>query len=354
MDRFLSKRGQQNSENELTRLGPAVCVLGGSGIGKTWFVKRALGDYLELTPEILKCKQDTIEFLDKLRGTSYHVLIDEYECVADLVGLREIKSPPTSGLFVVTSQIPVKFNFEIKTWEFPVKTPHEIHLIFPHASPRFIAKCKGDIRSVVQSLQFTSDFRDDFENPKNFVHSILKINSNVNPLHYLGRPIHEPGNVSSIIHENYVDSKGRLDVISEQLSQADVIETRIYAGDWDLLPYFNLLGCILPSLEINHTIKTTIRPGSTWTKYQNMCMREKKIKSISNRVGRSPLCLDSLLLIRSHLEHGNLEPFLEYGLEASDLDVLNHLSPIHKIKPKTLSYLKKECAAMRASQLMSL
>ena len=174
----------------------------------------------------------------------------------------------------------MKFDFEIKIHELLPKTPDEIKVLFPTADPEIINSCKGDLRIVEQSLRCSSDARDDFQSPRDFVVSILQRNSNVNPVDYLGHPIQEPGNVSSIIHENYVDSKGRLDVISESLSWADVIETRIYEGEWDLLSYFNLSGCIVPAREINHTLGTNLRPGSTWTKYQNMCMREKKIKAM--------------------------------------------------------------------------
>jgi hypothetical protein len=156
-----------------------------------------------------------------------------------------------------------------------------------------------------------------------------------------------------MIHENYVNSKGRPEIIMDHLSQADLVETRMYAGDWELFQYFNMLGCILPACEINHTLSSNIRPGSTWTKYQNMCMRQKKINAISTKIPRKPLCLDSLLLIRSYLEKGVVEPFLEYDLEPSDVDVLNHLSPLRKIKAKELSSIKKECAARRANRKTS-
>jgi hypothetical protein len=287
--------------------------------------------------------------LNKIKGTDKNVLLDEYECVTDLIGIREIKEPPTKGLFIVTSQVPVKFDFEIHIHEFPVKTPEEIQVLFPTADPHVVSTCHGDLRIVTQSLRCVSDWRDEFPGPREFLVSILSRNSHGNPMDYIGCPIQEPGNIASIIHENYVNSKGRPEVIMDQLSQAEVIETRIYSGDWDLFPYFNLWGCVLPACEINHTLGANLRPGSTWTKYQNMCMREKKIQAISNKIPGRPLCLDSLLLIRAHLENGNYEPFIEYGLEPSDVDVLNHLSPLKKLKAKALSSIKKECAARRCS-----
>jgi hypothetical protein len=350
MDRYLSKFIQQKSEPEFTKLGPAVCVLGKSGIGKTWTVKKALSPCIEITSEILKSKQETIDFLNKIQGTENHVIIDEYECIHDLVGLREITRPPTNGLFVVISQIPVKFDFEIATYNFPVLEPPAIKALFPDAKDEVIAKCGGDLRWVRQSLTFKSDDRDDFQGPREFLISLVSRTSNVNPADFCGHPIQEPGNIASILHENYIDSKGDHAMIASQLSVADVVESKVYGGDWELLPYFNLWGCILPAVEIKHTLSNNLRPGSTWTKYQNACMRAKKISDMSTRIPHQNLCLDSLLLIRSQVEKGDFSNFFEYSLGPSDLDVMNHLSPLTKLKAKTISSLKKQCAANSASK----
>lgn len=349
MDRYLAK-GAQKTKHEFTKFGPAVCVIGKSGIGKTWTVRKELMPCIELTPDILKSKQDTIDFLNKIHGTESPVIIDEYECIHDLVGLREITGPPTNGIFVVISQIPVKFSFEMKTYDFPVPTPEIIKSLFPDASDQVIATCGGDLRRVRQSLTFKSDARDDFMGPKEFIAGLVCRSGSENPSKYIGHPIQEPGNIASILHENYPDSKGRPCVITNQLSVADVIETRVYAGDWDLLSYYNLWGCILPATEIAHTLSKNLRPGSTWTKYQNMCMRHKKIQLISNRVPRQSLDLDALLLIRSQIEKGDFETFLDYELEPTDIDVLNHLSPLNKLKAKTISSLKKQCAEAVANR----
>lgn len=350
MDRYLSKSVGQKSEPEFTKLGPAVCVLGKSGIGKTWAVRKALMPCIELTSDILKSKQDTIDFLNKIHGTESHVIIDEYECIHDLIGLREITKPPTNGLFVVISQIPVKFDFEIVTYNFPVLGPDAIKALFPDAKAEVIDSCGGDLRWVRQSLTFKSDNRDDFQGPREFLISLVSRTSKVNPAAFCGHQIQEPGNIASILHENYVDSKGDLAKIADYLSIADVVETRVYGGDWELLSYFNLWGCILPAAEINHTLSNNLRPGSTWTKYQNACMRAKKISDMANRIPHQNLCIDSLLLIRSQVEKGDFRTFFEYGLGPSDLDVMNHLSPLNKLKAKTIASLKKQCVENSASK----
>ena len=151
--------------------------------------------------------------------------------------------------------------------------------------------------------------------------------------------------MASILNANYVEApvKSRLDLalIADYFSQADVIEDRVFSGSWDLLPYFNLFGCILPAVAIGHTLKPPLKPGSTWTKYQNICMRNKKIKLMSRRVPRMDLDLDALMLLRDRAEAGDYEILREYGIQPQDVDVMSHLSPLRKLKPKTLSTIKK-------------
>jgi hypothetical protein len=343
MDRYFNKPAHKK-EFEFTKVGPAVCVLGKSGIGKTWTVHQALDPCVEITSDILKSKQATIEFLEKIRGTSISVIIDEYECVHDLVGLKEIKAPPTSGLFVVISQVPVKIEFEIQVYEFPVPTFEQVKKIVPDATDEAILKANGDLRAVFQSLAFKSDDRDLFPGTKEFISNIVSKNKTENPCDYIGAPLSEPGNIAAIIQANYIYSSGRTDVISEQLSMADVIDSMVYAGDWNMLPYFNLFGCILPAYEINHSLGSELRPGETWTKYQNMCMRSKRISTMCNKVPHCPLDMDALLLIRDYIEKdcdGAVRLMREYGFTPQDVDVLNHVSPYRKIKAKTLGTLKK-------------
>jgi hypothetical protein len=348
MDRYF-KRPQQKSSHEFTKLGPAVCVFGKSGIGKTWAVHDALDPCIEITAEILRSKQETLQFLDKIHGTNISVIIDEYECIHDLVGLREITKPPTNGIFVVISQIPIKFDFEIAIYDFPVPDEETIKGLFPAATDEVIRKSKGDLRFVIQSLAFKTDEKDEFQGAKDFIESLVSNKSSVNPCKYIGHPVHEPGNVSAILHENYVDyKKCDIEAITRHMSDALVFEEAIYKGNWDLYPYYNLMGCILPAVEIGHTLKPPLRPGSVWTKYQSACAREKRLKTVAQRVPGKHLSMDEILMLRDYAEHGNIEILKEYGLKSQDLDVMNHLtydiktSLRSKIKVRNLSALKKE------------
>ncbi len=342
MDRFLTKNVGQKNDFEFTKLGPAVCVLGKSGIGKTWTVTRALQPHVELTAEILRSRQTTVDFLSKIEGTETHVILDEYECVQDLIGLNEITKPPTNGIFCVVSQVPVKFSFEIVTWEFPVPTAETIRRIVPDATDQVIAMAKGDLRFVIRSLNFAGDAPDDFQGPREFVTDLVSVYSRSNPVDYIGQAVQEPGNVASILHENYVDSKTCDHALTADFfSSADLFETKVYAGDWELFPYYNVFGTILPAATIGHTLRPPLRPGSTWTKYQNMCMRTKRISLMASRTPGKTLTLDELLVLREYAEHGIYEPLRDYQFQKQDIDVLNHLSPLRKMKARTVAVIKK-------------
>jgi hypothetical protein len=350
MDRFLSTKPLHIFEHEFTNFGPAVCVLGKAGIGKTWTVHRALDPCIEIGPDILRSKQDTIDFLDKIRGRRTAVIIDEYEAIHDLVGLREIREPPTAGLFVVVSQIPVKFDFKLNVYDFPAPSPERIREIVPDASDDVIRAAKGDLRWVIQATNFNSDLMDDFRGPKDLINMMVMTRSDFDPARLLNEPVPEPGHMSSILHENHTEGRGRPEEVMELLSQSAILEDKIYDGNWDLLPYFNILGIVMPAIEIGHTISKPLRPGSSWTKFQNGCMRAKRIQAMMNRIPGRPLTMYSLLMLRSYAETGSPEAvglLREYAIGPADLDVMNHLSPFRKIKPKTLTFLKK-CLATSA------
>lgn len=322
-----------------------MCVVGKTGIGKTWAVRDALGSFIEITPDILKSKQDTIDFLNKIRGTDMSVILDEYECAVGLIGLKEITEIPTSGMFIVISQIPVKFDFEIVIYNFPIPTHENIKRIVPNASDQIIDAADGDIQWVIQATNFKSDFKDDFHGPREFLGSLVSRTSDTDPCKFIGYPLIEPGNMASILNANYLDSPTvKYENVTEMFSQADIVDVLIYAGGWELLPYFNFWGCILPSIEIGHTLGSNLKPGSSWTKYQNMCMRRKKIRAMYERVPQTKQDLDGILLIMDYIEKEqpkSIELMREYGFLREDIDVLNHLSPLRKLKAKTVCQIKK-------------
>ena len=341
MDRFV-KKPTHNFEHEFTKLGRAVCILGKSGIGKTWTVHNALDPCIELTAEILSSKRSTLSFLERIQGTNISVVLDEYESVQDLVGLREITGPPTNGLFFIVSQIPVKFDFQIHTYHFPVPSEKDIRRIVPGVSDEVLKKCRGDIRYAIQSLTMHSDDKDEFQGAKDFIESLVSKKSDVNPADFIGHSVHEPGNVTAILHENYPDSRTCQPAdIMDSLSESMIFESKIYAGSWELYPYYNFLGCVQPAVQIGHTLRPPLRPGSVWTKHQSACARAKRLDALAQRVPGKRLSMDEIFLLHTYARKGDIDVLKEYQLTTQDLDVLNHVSLYNKIKPKDLAALKK-------------
>ena len=295
-----------------------------------------------MTPDILSSKRSTINFLERVQGTNLPVVLDEYESVLDLVGIRELTGPPTNGPFVVVSQIPVKFDFEIATYIFPVPDDDAIRKIAPGVSDAVLKKCKGDVRYAIQSLMIKSDDKDDFQGARDFIESLVSKKSDVNPVDFIGHAVHEPGNVTAILHENYINSKTCDPAkVMDSLSECMIFESKIYAGNWELYPYYNLLGCIIPAVHIGHSLKLPLRPGSVWTKHQSACARAKRIEALSQRIPGKRLSMDEIMMLHMYAEKGNIGILKEYEIKPQDLDVLNHLSLYHKIKPKDLAALKK-------------
>lgn len=346
MDRYLNKRPQILKQN-FTELGQCVCIVGKSGIGKTWAVNQAFGGYyIELTAEILKSKQTTIDFLERIQTSPVPVVLDEYESVSDLVGVREIIKPPSKGQFIIVTQVPLdhKFPFEIKTYEFPVPTVEKMKELFPDAPESLMIESRGDLRYVIRGQMFDTGKPDEFKSPREFVTDLVSKYTKINPVKYLGHPVQEPGNMVSILQENYLDAKG-IDVtkVADLLSDASLIENKMYEdGRWDLMHYYNLLGCVAPAAAIGHRLDPAkMRPGQIWTKHQNMCMRAKKLSSFSNRNHNLKLDHQALLLLRDYAEKGNLELLREYKFDTKDIDVLNHISPLRKLGPKLVAAIKK-------------
>jgi hypothetical protein len=346
MDRYLNKRPQILKQN-FTELGQCVCIIGKSGIGKTWAVNHAFGGYyIELTSEILKSKQGTIEFLERIEHSNSPVVLDEYETLSDMIGIREILKPPTKNYFIIISQIPLehKFPFEIKTYEFPVPTIESMKALFPWATESILQESRGDLRYVIRGQTFETDKPDEFKSPREFVTDLVSKYTKVNPIKYIGHPVQEPGNMVSILQENYLDAKGvDLVEITSMLSDANLIENKMYEdGQWHLMHYYNLMGCIGPAMAIGHRLDPDkMRPGQLWTKHQNMCMRAKKLSSFSCRISNVKFDNQALLLLRDYAEKGNMELMKEYKFDAKDIDVLNHISPLRKLGPKLVAAIKK-------------
>jgi hypothetical protein len=349
MDRIikLAREKRPGADADLERIlndNRIVYIYGPSGIGKTWDVMNIINPCISIDAEILKSKQATKDFLEKARTSPRPIVIDDFESMDDLIGVRELSD---KDHLVIIGNFPLKLDLPAYVYSFPKKTHKQLSdIAASYGIPvdeidEIVKKCDGDIRYITNG---TTDERDVFWTPKDFVRSLISVGGHRNPSDFIGHQIEEHGHVMDMIHDNYIDGKGDPVEILECLSIATVLDNIIYSGRWDLMPYFSAESCIRPAMLIGHTTPSNIRPGSMWTKFSNQCMREKKVRAMTTRVAHQNLDVDSLMVLRNYFEKGeNLNLIHEYKLEPADFDVMNHLFIMRKLKARTISTLKKHC-----------
>ena len=325
MDRFLTVKSEKPQSPCDATFAPGLltCVHGKPGIGKTTLVKQKLGHCIFLDPEVFKTRQGTLDMFERLKYSILPIVIDDWESVCDLIGTREIEGAISSkSPTVVIAFTPIKFSNQTVFHE-----------------------CKGpDLRREKLDV-YGNAAPDDFETPKDYVHRLLRGDwKNVN----IGDVTHEHGHVWSIVQENYPDRvNGNLDTlvqISNLMSDADILDTKIYDHfEWGtVMPLFTIISCIQPC-KLMKPMNKVPRTGSLWTKYQNICMRRKKLETMfrrSNLLTRD--ALDSV--IRLQFLKGDYSACREYHLEPSDIDVLGHI--IGPFKASVISQAKKATSSV--------
>lgn len=345
MDVFLShvKKNGSNSHG-LFKPETVTCVYGKPGIGKTYMVTHELPHHVIVDHTILKSRQGTIDFFERLRYSTAAVIIDDWEGVCDLIGIHEIKGVISKGPLVIISHTPVELTPETIMYEKPVLTRDQLIKLAPtHPNVQVLAdKCRGDVRAFLQSLTHVSDSRDTFKTSREIVDDLVTCKD---PIKYIGQTLHEHGYVWNMIQENYIDAK-RIDIetcaqISDALSLAEMLDQKIYAdGAWDtLMPYFIIEGCVVPCQLMNQRLGSAkLRAGSMWTKFQNACMRRKKIRE-------TKLEREELQVVRTYIEKNDYSMLDMYKLDAASVDVMNHLVIGQKLKPKVVELAKKHVRA---------
>lgn len=321
-----------------------IYVCGKSGIGKTFTIKRCFPDAIHVPPEILKSKQPTVEFFERMACTDRPVIIDDYDAVDDNIGLREITGPVSQGPLIVIGNKSHSLDGKPYVYEFPHMDISDImKLVKSPKSERAAIVCQGDIRRFFQIVLFDSDEPDIFQTPKQVLESFVCKKGKENPVKYLGKYFEEHGNMMGLIQENYPKSPQVDPVyVTDCFSRADIIDKELYQGEWHLMSFFFAEGVIRPALNIGHTLDS-LDSASLWTKELNIRMREKKIRTISNRLTESKIGHDELVLLGKYI-NSDIEKAKqlakEYRLESADIDVINHL---HKLKTKNASIVKKSC-----------
>lgn len=311
-------------ENLLPRTG-VVNVYGKHGIGKTTFFSKM--KHIQFDHEILKSKERTCDFMDMMKYSFVPLVLDDYELVESTVGLKELKKLRVP-FYIVSIE---KLNLECITdyYEFPGVSVDVFAASqgLPVEYVRgLLEKADGNMTRVALDIANFTSVRDVFLSSKEYVQSLYKHK-------VIDKHLSEHGNTLGIVHENYPDFSKDFVSVSQSLSDADFIDKKIYSDvSWDLMPYFNVSACLIPSLYFEKEPHvTSLRPGSVWTKTSNMLMKANRLKKL--RMNREHVHVWAL-----KANNGDSDiPFDSY-----DLDSINQLS-FTKIKSKVLTTLKKKC-----------
>ena len=164
---------------------------------------------------------------------------------------------------------------------------------------------------------------------------------------YIKESIDEYGHTFGMLHENYHDTRG-LDIhdcvdISDSMSLADVYDTMIYTDSWEYCAFFQVEGIARPATVIGGRFqRSTLRPGSCWTKMNNQKMRASCLKRFK------PVCHEKLIMMLDNLmkTRGQENP---YNLTTADVDTINHLKMTQKYKPSEILRLKKTLSSSHAT-----
>jgi energy-coupling factor transporter ATP-binding protein EcfA2 len=321
------------------RDGKNVFVCGPTGVGKTHLVSMLLDDdnSIELAIEDVSSKS---VFLDVIRGTSKHILIENYE--SSQYGFKSLIDRVSDGkditkgsLVVVTTDVCLGYpNFE--TVVIPRPTVDQLVSIDSKEGAEIAARAsRGDIRAFQSALN-SYGHKDRFKTPKEFIADVLCSDEPVG----FQETLSEHGNVWNIFQENYLNSKGvNVERCAYAFADADLYDAEIYRGQWDLMPYFSLNAVTIPHIHLGEKLdRDKLRPGSCWTKYGNYKMRSQKYRDIHKRTGQD---IESLCLLKKHAEYGNTKILVDYGITPQDFDVMNHLAISSKLKAKHVTHVKK-------------
>ena len=349
---FLCNKTILETVTRIVATNDTVCIYGDSGVGKTWLVNKVLRGLsrFDLTSETLKD-------LERVENSVAHIVVDNFDLDKEL--LEKIKKGHrfSKGSFLIVTQNISKVDFcNCVHFERPdvslmvkIGLKHKPKEPIPRLTKLAIA-AGGNIRIFLYSIDF-DDFHDVFKTPKDFVADLVC--GPENPLKYLGSVISEHGYVWGVIHDNYVDAPDvNYAKVAECMSQSEIIDSHIYDGNWELLPFFCTVSTIEPAIEIGHVLtRNKLRPGSAWTKFGNQKMRQNKLNDIKNRT-KHHIDSESLQFIMSVCRKNPeriQELFKMYHLKPPDIDFINHLALKDKLSPSQIQAMKKKVSCLAIS-----
>ena len=296
--------------------------------------------YIDLTSELF-----TNSFTERLKSMNVHVVADTLDVSEPLsLGSTIVVSDKIieNLLCIKIESLSVEDIIHIGTKKFPGTNEDEVR--------RHAISSNGDIRTFLFHMNQFTDIKDLFKSPKDFVYDLLCQGGCLEPWDYIGRSVMEHGYSWGVVHENYLDSPcsiNSMDLLADMMSYADIKDGDIYSSGYSSQKYiFSLFGILLPAIAIDHTLDRNImRPGSAWTKFNNYKMRFRRFQSLTNRKVLTKIDVDSLMVISQYCKSKPIDGYVMnllnfYGFESADIDMMNHISLVNKIKPRILQTIK--------------
>jgi hypothetical protein len=307
-------------------------VYGKRGIGKSSYfhgIKSVRFDH-----EILKSKESTVDFMNMMRYSFMPLVLDDFDLVESLPGTKELSAVPLRVPFYIISNDRLALEIITEHYEFPgvpVEDFANALGVSLENARLALEKSKGNMTSAKLDLKNFKSERDVFMDSKQYVKSLIQSDS---VCEHLNKYLAEHGNTSGIVHENYLDFTSSPEIVMHSMSDADLIDKKIYSDmSWDLMRYFNLSACLIPSKFMSsNNSDMQLRPGSVWTKMSNMLMKRNRLKKLG-------MHRDD---IQVWVEYANAGDDITKHFDSYDLDSLNQLS-LTKIKSRVLTSLKKKC-----------
>ena len=347
MDRFIKVIPQKNDDKgdtvhveEFKRIkhlineNQNVFICGPTGVGKTHLLRQVV----DLNRCIEIHKKTTIEYLS---DTCAPIVVEDYDAepllYKNLVDHVVDNGSVNNRSLIVTSingyLLP---NFQTVFIK-PLTFDQLLSIKNGKGAEEAARKSKGSVRNYLNYME-NYDNIDDFKTSKEYVKEILCTSD---PFPWYDS-IPEHGHICDTLQENFVESKGaNITRISNSLSEADVFDTYIYNGQWNLLPYYTHTGIRIPKAYLETPLNpNTIRSGSAWTKYGNFKMRFKKFNEIRRKSGNR-LGVEEMCLLKRYAELGRFDRLIDYGITPQDFDVMNHLAVTSKLKQRDVTNIKK-------------
>lgn len=247
MDRFILKH--KNFNDEYSNLQNVYCVYGGTGSGKTSWIRDHVKNFIEIDDDVLKSKDATLEFIERIKLQKIHVVIDNFDPAA-----------PGSQFFIKQPVTKLGCTFLVSNRPIP-GVPNTVHL------------SGGDRRKVL------FDKPDVFNDPIDIMKTHLTTGG-IPRLPLIDELCCEHGNLMGFVHENYTSSSSSCSEHAEicmHLSDASLIDSKMYDGGWALMPFFINSACAIPSKLLDGSVATE-NQASMWTKHMNACMHKKQFR----------------------------------------------------------------------------